>query len=189
MILSLREIFDILIMTIVVAFLFKDIFQSPKKFTDPLDYYRTKKSVHFEDMKFAAMVTAPAIILHEFGHKFVAMAFGLEATFHAAYTWLGGAVILKYLAGFIFFVPAYVSILGQATYTSYAVIAIAGPLVNLIIYLAMILLGKYGSVPSKYEKLVILTRKVNGFLFVFNMLPIPGFDGFKFYNAIFHVLF
>jgi Zn-dependent protease len=33
-----------------------------------------------------------------------------------------------------------------------------------------------------------MSRKLNGFLFIFNMLPLPGVDGFKVYTSLFQLL-
>ena len=107
------EIFDIIIMTAVVGYIFSGLFKRPvEEDYDPLKHF--KAGFDINDLKFAILVTAPAIILHELGHKFVALSFGLEAVFQAAWLFLGLALILKLMNfGFIFIVPAYVSILGE----------------------------------------------------------------------------
>jgi len=204
--LTFGEIFDIVLMTLIIGFMFKDFFKSPKQYTDPLDYYRSKKNKSFlskyfnsetlEDMKFSMMVVAPAIIFHEFGHKIVAMLFGLNATFHAAYSWLFFGLILKYLLGFVFVVPAFISVSGTAVpflgisniNVISVLISFAGPLVNATIYLVMLYLEKNKLVHRKHNKLLILTKRINGFLFIFNMLPIPGFDGFKVYAGLIELI-
>ena len=88
--------------------------------------------------------------------------------------------------GFIFFVPAYVSITGSTSPFNYSIVAIAGPAVNLLLWLIALLLLKSESV-RKNHKLVpwlVVTKKINLFLFIFNMLPIPGFDGAKVYQGL-----
>ncbi|RME78097.1 hypothetical protein D6774_02265 [Candidatus Woesearchaeota archaeon] len=184
---SIQEIIDIIIMTLAVGFIFKDMFRAPApQVYDPLRAIQSRK---YDDFTFAIVVTAPAIILHEFGHKFVALAFGLHAVFHAAYTWLAIGVLLKlFMPGFIFFVPAYVAIQGFAGHIPHALIAFAGPGVNLLLYLACKIALKLQKVPSKYVKAVVLTQRINGVLFLFNMLPIPGFDGFQVYSQLFQAL-
>lgn len=186
--LSLMEVVDILIMTGVVGFIFKDIFRKPRntgKDYDPLAHYKQKAKSGFEDFKFAAMVTAPAIILHEFGHKLVAVLYGMQATFHAAYTWLGIGVLLKVLGtGLIFFVPAFVSITGDMTPLTHSVIAFAGPAVNLLLFFGAWGLQKYGKLDKKWYTAAVLTKRINLFLFIFNMLPLPMFDGFKVYQGL-----
>ena len=190
--LSPQEIIDIVIMTVFVGFIFSDIFgrYHHKDTSDPIAAYtRPLKSERFENFKFAALVTAPAIILHEFGHKFVAIAFGLHATFHAAYTWLGIGLLLKLMNfGFIFFVPAYVSYPALATPFQSMLIAGAGPFVNLAIWLGTAAYIKSGKAARKHLTFFALTSKINMFLFFFNMIPIPPFDGFHFFNSLWHTI-
>ena len=181
MILSLRELFDIIAMTVILGIIFNDVF---RRYQQSYSIYG-KPGFDWDGFKFAMLVTAPAIILHELGHKFVAMAFGLQATFNAAYGWLLFGLLIKMLnVGFIFFVPAYVSIQGTATSFAYAVTAFAGPAMNLIIWIGAKFVLTKSFVKHQYIPLVYLTKQINMFLFIFNMLPIPGFDGFKVYSGL-----
>lgn len=185
MVFSLSELFDIVVMTAAVGFIFADIFgrYSHKKDYEPLVRY--KHGFDWDSFKFAIYVTAPAIIFHEFGHKFVGMAFGLVTEFNAAYSWLALGIALKLFgAPFIFFVPAYVSIYGSATPLEYAVTAFAGPLINLLIWMGALVAVKKKLVKKQYHPALILTGKINMFLFIFNMLPIPGFDGSKVFAGL-----
>jgi Zn-dependent protease len=181
------EIFDIILMTFVVGFVFMDIFKPTKNVKDVLDKYLKKgMGFNWHAFWFAAMVTAPAIILHELGHKITALSFGLSAVFNAAYFWLAIAIVLK-VAGssFIFFVPAYVSISGNATHAQQAITAFAGPGVNLIIFiLALIVLKTTKNLSVKAIHFWKLTKSINLFLFIFNMIPIPGFDGFTVFKNL-----
>ncbi len=189
---SLQELFDMVMMTLFVGFIFKDTFSSRPRYTevDPLDYYTGKRSRFMENFWFAIMATAPAIILHEMGHKFVAESFGLGAVFHAAYLWLGIGLLLKLVNfGLIFFVPAFVSISGGGSYLQYAAVAFAGPGVNLILWLLSAQLLKMKKLNKKYVPLVVLSKRINMFLFFFNMLPIPPFDGFSVFYNIFRAIF
>lgn len=164
---SIKEIFDMLIMSLFVGFIFRDTFSKQIKKFD------------WNSIKFAIMVTAPGLILHELAHKFVAMGFGMQATFNAAYFWLIFGLVMKLVNfGFVVFVPAYVSIIGNGTNLQFALVALAGPLTNLAIWLIISILFKYKKL--KQTKLIILTKEINKFLFIFNMIPIPGFDGFQF---------
>ena len=183
------EIFDIVVMTAVVGYIFSGLFKRPvREDYDPLKHFKAGFDV--ENLKFAILATAPAIILHELGHKFVALSFGLEAVFQAAWFFLGLALILKFMNfGFIFIVPAYVSILGRATPMEFGLIAFAGPAVNLILWLGAALALKKNWLPSKYNPVLALTSKINMFLFIFNMLPIPGFDGNKVFLVFIQAFF
>ncbi len=103
-----KEIFDVVVMTIAVGYIFMHFLKKP---VHSPDYYLKGRGFDWETFKMACWVTAPALILHELAHKFVALGFGFNAVFHAAYIFLAIGVILR-LAGsnFIFFVPAYVAI-------------------------------------------------------------------------------
>ena len=186
---TLAEIFDIVVMTVVVGYIFSGLFKRPvDESYDPLKHFRAGFDIN--DLKFAILVTAPAIILHELGHKFVALSFGLEAVFQAAWLFLGLALILKLMNfGFIFIVPAYVSILGRATPLEFGLIAFAGPAVNLFLWLTTALALKKNLLPTKYNAALALTSKINMFLFIFNMLPIPGFDGSKVFTGFIQLFF
>jgi Zn-dependent protease len=187
------EIFDIILMTLVVGYVFMTAFKPVKKIEhiDILDKYMKKtKTFDWQAFWFAAMVTAPAIILHELGHKVTALSFGLSAVFNAAYIWLGVAIILRLVgSSFIFFVPAYVSISGSATVLQQTITAFAGPCVNLIIFLiALIILKTNKNLSARGIHLWSLTKNINLFLFVFNMIPIPGFDGFQVFSGIWKMI-
>ena len=204
MIFSISEVLDIVIMSLAIGFIFKDVFLPRRhallqtKEYDPLSRYRgqqkTKSALLNNAFIFAIMVTAPAVILHELGHKFIALSMGLGATFHAAYLWLAIGILLKLMNfGFIFFVPAYVSIGGAGmTPLMHSAVAFAGPAVNLIIFLTVFLLMKNKAFVRRYQKyapVFVLTYKINLFLFIFNMLPIPMFDGWHVYSGIIQTLF
>ena len=192
MILSLKEILDIIAMSLIVGFIFSDVL---KRFMHPsyesYDPLARKPGFDWNSLKFAALATAPAIILHEFAHKFVAMWFGLHATFNAAYFWLFIGLMMKVMGtGFIFFVPAYVSISGNGVSPlTYSIVAFAGPAMNGFLWLITSLMLKKNLVGRNYLPLLHITKKINMFLFIFNMLPIPGFDGFKVYQGILQTIF
>ena len=186
---TFSEIFDIVIMTLVVGYIFSGLFKRPVRDDyDPLKHF--KPGFDLQDFKFAVMVTVPAIIFHELGHKFVALSYGLEAQFQAAWLFLGLALILKLMNfGFIFLVPAYISILGQATPLEFGLIAFAGPAVNLILWIFAAFALKKNLFNKKYDTLLFLTSKINMFLFIFNMIPIPGFDGNKVFTGLIQAFF
>ena len=93
-------------------------------------------------------------------------------------------------AGFIFFVPAYVSITGASTPLTQSEVAVAGPLMNLVLYLVSWAVLKLGLLKNKnYVFVAVVSKKINGFLFILNMIPIPGFDGFHFFSGIIKTFF
>lgn len=187
--LSPRELFDIILMSLVVGLIFKDFFRAPPRHPDELIKNVTPRWRIGRDYWFSVALVAPSIILHEFGHKFTAMAFGLEATFHAAYTWLGIALVLKYALGFVFFVPAYVSIVGVQNHVQNLASSFAGPGVNLVLWLLTLgVLASGIKLSTTQERFLHLFKYINMFLFFLNMLPIPGFDGWRVYTSIFGLL-
>ena len=179
MIISLREIIDIALMSVIVGYIFMGIFKfSQDRFQTGFDW---------RSFKFAALVTAPAIILHELGHKFAALGFGLEATFHAAYTWLGLGVILRLLhTGFILGCAAKDCLVPPLHLSA---IAFAGPFVNLVIFFVCWGLLKKKNLSKNARLILYITKQINLFLFIFNMLPIPAFDGFKVYSGLWKTFF
>ena len=147
------EVIDLIAMSFFVGYIFSGIVPIRRESYEPLNYYN--KRFDFEGLKFAIMATAPAIIVHELAHKFVALGFGLNAVFYAFYRntlflMLGIFAIISKLTGFgfLFFVPGFVGISGAGTHLQFALTALAGPLVNLVLWLgAWYLLKK-----RKYNK-------------------------------------
>ncbi len=188
---TLSEIFDAVFMSLGVGFIFKDIISQnlPRMNHDPLKVHPL--GFDWSGFMMTVAITAPAVVVHELAHKLVALIFGLTATFHAAYTWLAIGIILKLLNfPFVFFVPGYVSIGGNFSPLTHSIVAFAGPFLNLVLWLGCYALYKFRIVKKKkYLPLLILTSKINMFLFIFNMLPIPFFDGFAVYKGIFNTLF
>jgi Zn-dependent protease len=182
---SIQELIDIIVMTLALGYIFKDTF---KPVYGNMQFSLQQFSWH--DIGYAALITAPGIILHELGHKLVGLIYGLQPVFHAAYGWLTLGVVLKMLNfGFIFFVPGYVSHVGGATLFQSTAISFAGPGVNLVLWLVAKQLFKHKVGKEKWHNVWVLTAKINMFLFIFNMLPIPPFDGFNVWTGLFKLIF
>jgi Zn-dependent protease len=193
MILSIYEIIDIIIMIIALGVIFSTFLSRYRK-KEEYDPLTRKVGFDWNSFKFAILITAPAILFHELGHKFVAMGFGLQAEFHAAYLWLGFGLILALMnTGIIFFVPAYVSILNPGNIPvlpiHYSLIAFAGPFVNFLLWMISWYVLKKMHVKKRYLPIIYVTKQINMFLFIFNMIPIPGFDGFKFFQGLLQTIF
>jgi len=183
---TLGEFFDACVMSAALGFIFSDLARRFRPHKDPLYELQTNR---LEDFKFALYATVPAVLMHELGHKFVALGFGMQATFHAAYVWLAIGMMLRLINfPFIFFVPAFVSISGMGTPLSDALIAFAGPLVNGLLWLGAYLALKHKHTNKKHYELLYLTKQINMFLFIFNMIPIPGFDGYTFFSSLIGIL-
>ena len=176
MLFSPKEIFDIFIAVVAGGFIFMDSFRDP----------HTDTKTFGERLLFSIAIAGPAIILHEFGHKFLALALGYSATFHAAFTWLGIGILLKLISfPILLVVPAYISIVGAHGLDA-AMISFAGPAINGILWIGSYLCLKFGKKWTKTQYSVLhYTQTINMFLFIFNMLPIPGFDGYSFFMNLF----
>ena len=193
LLITFGEIIDLILMTLFVGYIFSGIIPVRREeHYDPLVHY--KRGFDFEGLKFAIMATAPAIILHELAHKFVAISFGLNAVFFAFYRSsftliLGIFTIISKLTGFgfMFFVPGFVGISGTGTQLQFALTAFAGPFVNLVLWLGSWYLIKNKLYKKKHLLLLLLTQRINMFLFIFNMLPLPGFDGYKVFVGLIRV--
>lgn len=165
---TVQEVIDIIIAIVAAGYIFMDAFSpSGKLLNEPFG----------KRLALSIAIAAPAIVLHEFGHKFVALALGYSAVFHAAYTWLAIGVVLKLISfPFLFVVPAYISIIGPGGPPA-ALIAFAGPAINGLLWIGAWLALKYGTFSRNTEAILYYTRTINGFLFILNLIPIPGFDG------------
>ena len=190
MIVTFWEIADIIAMTFFIGFIFKDYFRlvpKPKHHAgyEPLEYYnKSKKGKFWEDLLHSCMIAAPALVLHEFGHKIVAMSFGAIATLHAPYFMyliILGMKLIKF--PILFFVGGYVTHSALPPLQS-AFVSLAGPLTNLILYLICFIAVKYELANNKYTPLLMASGKLNLFLCIFNMIPIPGFDGYNMFMGL-----
>jgi Zn-dependent protease len=192
-IITVQELIDMVIMVLGVGFIFSNLIRVPtrrEKTYDPLKEIESGGSSRMHDFWTAVMISAPGVVFHEVAHKMAGILLGLNAVFHAHYAFLLlGALLSVMKFPFIFFVPGYVTISGYAQPLYYAIVALAGPLLNLSLWL-----GSWGAlkahlVPRKYLGVVAITAQINMFLFIFNMLPIPGFDGFSVYSNLYKQFF
>jgi len=176
---TIGEIISLFIITIVLGYIFVD-YVTPRNL-DPFALVRNR----WKDIKFASMIIAPAVIVHELFHKFVAMSFGLPATFHVYWFGLGLALLLKlFKSPILILAPAFVSYPAIATASQNMLIAFAGPFANLLMFIGATLWLKYGKLNNKKLIILSLTKKINLFLFIFNMIPIPPFDGYYVFNGL-----
>lgn len=134
-------------------------------------------------LPYSAAIVVPAFIFHELAHKFVAQYKDMWAEFRANFIGLFGGLAATQLLGFLFAIPGAVNIVGHADRRDTGIISIVGPMVNLALGYAAILL--HAIVPIKmpsaaslgdFWELVII---LNAILAGFNMLPIGPLDGRK----------
>ena len=115
-----------------------------------------------------------AFLLHELAHKVVAIRFGQVAEFRADYTMLALAVGAG-LAGFLFAAPGAVYHRGRITDREQGLVALAGPVTNLLLIPVFAPLYLFaGGFLGEVGQLGIT---INAALAAFNMLPFGPLDG------------
>ena len=122
---------------------------------------------------FSAITAGIGFLLHEMGHKIVAQRYGCFAEFRANYFMLFLAIIMSFF-GFLFAAPGAVMIAGHVDKRKNGIISVAGPLVNIVLSLLFFVLFFI-----KPTQLFSYGYSINAWLGLFNMLPLPIFDGVK----------
>jgi Zn-dependent protease len=185
---SLIELVRLAIMTAALGYIFMDFIKSP---TTSSNLLIKPKGFRWEDFKFAALVTAPGIILHEMGHKFVGLAMGIQTEFYASYFGLFIGIFLKWISSpFIIFAPGYVSLGGTAiTDIQRFLTSFAGPFMNLALFFAaQQILNRKNNLTRPQAIALYLTKQINLFLFMFNLIPLPPFDGYSVFTSLFRII-
>ncbi len=132
-------------------------------------------------LSISGLTVGLSFLVHELMHKKVAMNFGFDAEFKAFDKMLWLALIMSFF-GFIIAAPGAVMIKGLMSKEKSGKISLSGPLSNLIlsfIFLIPFLLIQPAGLLNTFFMFGI---KINALLAVFNLLPVPGFDGRKVYN-------
>ncbi|MEE3083422.1 MAG: site-2 protease family protein [Candidatus Thermoplasmatota archaeon] len=127
----------------------------------------------------ATIAFGPAFIIHELAHKFVARHYGCWAEFRADPQGLKTGVLIAFFIGFLFMAPGAVMVAGNVSRKQNGMIALAGPLSNLVLWLiaipAFVLMGDWGIL----GQIIFLWLVANSILGAFNMLPFGPLDGKK----------
>lgn len=190
---SLLEIIYLIITTFVVGYIFTSYIPQAKRIPseDELLAKYQKKFFDWDELKFTMLVAAPGIILHELGHKFLALFFGLTAVFKVFWFGLGLGVMLKLISSpFLILAPGYVQISGNPSVLESLLVAFAGPFVNFLLWLgSWYILSTKKNMKSRTVLALTLTKQINMILFFFNMLPIPPFDGFQVFFNLYKLIF
>lgn len=147
----------------------------------------------------ACIATATAFVIHEMGHKFVAIRHGYVAHFQM-WTWgIVLALVTAVLTGGRFFFGApgavYITpgaaagVFGYGYYSSSykmsdpehenMIISAAGPGINLVFASLFLVLLLFFNTKGFVSILAVFGYQLNAILGAFNMLPIPPFDGYK----------
>jgi len=139
------------------------------------------------NIKFALLILVAAItvgmgfLLHELGHKAVAVHYGLWAEYRSFDNMLLLSLVMG-LFGFVFAAPGAVFISGTTPENWYipvgrnGKISVAGPLVNYVLALGFI--GLALLVPY-LSTIALFGAQINAWLGLFNMIPFLNFDGSK----------
>ena len=174
------EIIQLFIITLALGYIFSGFI---KRNNNDLFSF---KNFSWKNIFFAALIATPAVVLHEFGHKFVAMAFGFAASFHVFWTGLFLGVLLKVIGSpFLFLAPAYVSFSAEASALQSALIAFAGPGVNFLLWGISALVLKYKqNMPENTLFAWSLSKRLNFLFFWFNLIPLPPLDGWTVLQGI-----
>jgi Zn-dependent protease len=119
-----------------------------------------------------------SFLFHELGHKFVAQRYNAWSEFRA---YPGGLIIALMFSffGFLFAAPGAVYIRGNINKRTNGIISLAGPGVNFVIAGAAMLLSLVLDPGSPAHYAVRMLAYLNAFLGLFNMIPVPPFDGSK----------
>jgi Zn-dependent protease len=166
-----KEARDILISAVVIAFVFS---------YEGFDF--TKLLYNFP---IALLVVSLGFVLHEMGHRYYAKKYKCHAEYQIWWFGLGIAMLLAVATngGFVFAAPGAVMIYPlvdlwgrpmELTRKNIGIISLAGPAIN--IFLAAIFLVLNFAAPSD---IFSIGARINIWLALFNMLPIPPLDGSK----------
>lgn len=117
-----------------------------------------------------------SFLLHELGHKYMAQKYGAWSEFRAYPFGLLFALLCSFM-GFLFAAPGAVYISGNINNEENGKISMAGPAVNFVI--AAIAIAICFVTSGVTQDIVYLLAYLNAFLGLFNLIPIPPFDGSK----------
>jgi Zn-dependent protease len=140
------------------------------------------KPLFLEFLLISGVVCGLGFVLHELAHRIVARNFGAQAHFVADTRWLIMSIVIAF-AGFFIAAPGAVWHRGYLTSRQGGLIALAGPVTNLVLALVFVLLYPVGYLAgitdTWFEFLCLIGVGLNSWLGLFNMLPAGPFDGAK----------
>ena len=128
----------------------------------------------------AAAIFTASFVVHEIAHKVTAQRRGLWAEFRL--TLWGSVLTAVFMILPVFFKiisPGAVMISGPASRDEVGKISIAGPTTNIV--LATVLVAA-AFVPTSISWIFVFGALFNGYIAVFNLIPIGILDGYKIFN-------
>jgi len=164
-----RELLDFIISILVLSFAFS---------------YRYIIQNQFNLIPAVIIAIVTSFALHELAHRSIARANGIYARYKAWYLGLLLALIFAIATQgrFLFAAPGAVAI-----YSSWympeieALIALAGPVTNIIIgFVCLVLLIPTHGIVYQYIRII---GSINAFIALFNSLPLPPLDGYRVFKS------
>jgi Zn-dependent protease len=135
-----------------------------------------------QSLLIAGIVCGLGFVLHELAHRIVARGYGAEAHFVADVRWLILSIVISF-ANFFIAAPGAVWHRGYLTARQSGLIALAGPVTNLVLSAIFLLLFPIGFVAGLQEnwwvQMCVIGVGLNAWLGLFNMIPAGPFDGAK----------
>ncbi len=124
------------------------------------------------------LMTITAFLIHEMSHKFTAIHYGAWSEFRM---WPMGLVltIITGLIGFLFALPGAVYFASYRNPIREGKIAIAGPIANLVMGVALLPVLLFASLNFEIFAAIFFLVYINLWLGLFNLIPIPPLDGSK----------
>lgn len=139
----------------------------------------TSREVGILGLVVATALFSLGFIVHELAHKYVAQGYGLWAEFRVNTTGLLLTAI-SIISPIKFIAPGAVMIAGYTDKSRMGRTALAGPLVNVVITAALLVLLP-ALVNGVLYDAILVGASINAFLALFNLIPFAIFDGQKVY--------
>jgi Zn-dependent protease len=143
---------------------------------------RLLTELFIQNLLISAIVCGLGFVIHELAHRVVARGYGAEAHFVADTRWLIISIVIAF-AGFFIAAPGAVWHRGYLTPRQSGLIALAGPVSNLVLSVLFLLLlpisFMVGFQADWMITLCVIGVGLNAWLGLFNMLPAGPFDGAK----------
>jgi Zn-dependent protease len=128
----------------------------------------------------SAAIFTTSFVIHEIAHKVTAQRRGLWAEFRLT---LWGSVLTAVFmvlpVAFKIISPGAVMVSGPASMDEIGKISIAGPTTNIVLSAALVAAAL---APTPISWIFVIGALFNGYIAVFNLIPIGILDGFKIFN-------